>query len=101
MQQEREAQSKEQQVDPWTVRAAEGEATINYDKLIGIMHAPVRKCVPKVNIFIAQINSAANVLTRLWWLESRLSQRIPLIIFCAEECSSRTGDLSTHVHNPT
>lgn len=52
MQQEREAQSKEQQVDPWTVHAAEGEATINYDKLIGIIHAPVRKCVPKVNIFI-------------------------------------------------
>ena len=29
-----EASSKEQKVDPWTVQAAEGEATIDYDKLI-------------------------------------------------------------------
>lgn len=27
--------NKEQKVDPWTVHAAEGEATIDYDKLIG------------------------------------------------------------------
>ena len=27
--------TKEQKVDPWTVQAAEGEATINYEKLIG------------------------------------------------------------------
>ena len=30
-----EVSSKEQKVDPWTVQAAEGEATIDYDKLIG------------------------------------------------------------------
>ena len=34
--QHEEASSKEQKVDPWTVHAAEGEATIDYDKLIGI-----------------------------------------------------------------
>ena len=27
--------SSEQKVDPWTVKAAVGESTINYDKLIG------------------------------------------------------------------
>ena len=26
---------KEQQVDPWTVKAADGAAKIDYDKLIG------------------------------------------------------------------
>lgn len=33
--QHEEASGKEQKVDPWTVQAAEGEATIDYDKLIG------------------------------------------------------------------
>lgn len=28
--------SKEQKVDPWTARAAEGSNTIDYDKLIGM-----------------------------------------------------------------
>ena len=32
-----ELNSSEQKVDPWTVKAAAGESTINYDKLIGII----------------------------------------------------------------
>lgn len=32
-----EDNSSEQIVDPWTVQAAKGENTINYDKLIGII----------------------------------------------------------------
>ena len=32
---QKDESAKEQKVDPWTVKAAEGEATINYDKLIG------------------------------------------------------------------
>ena len=44
-------QSKEQVVTPWTAHAGEGQATIDYDKLIGtsartwlatLMHASVR-----------------------------------------------------------
>lgn len=32
---QKEESGKEQIVDPWTVHAAEGESTIDYDKLIG------------------------------------------------------------------
>ena len=39
---ERTDKPREQHVDPWTAVAAEGENTIDYDKLISVLFDPLK-----------------------------------------------------------
>ena len=81
--QKEEVRPKEQIVDPWRAIAGEGQATIDYNKLIGRPISYLRSYVStrQKHCVHEQINSAARGSTKLLLTESPKFQGKVFIIF--------------------
>ena len=93
---EAQERPKEQIVDPWQAVAAEGETSIDYDKLIGMIQCAVHDSMitvffSKTLLFYFQFSSVASELTKSCWPKLKQPLEKLRTISCGEEFSFLIG----------